>query len=125
MTGKEYRLMQLSHYRGFVFRWQPWRKLTPDWDHDHCCGCQARFTERAEAWPDKIHPEGWVTLWPTGSPDSEPKEAPVETGYRIVPSPKLHGFQLDWLCPSCFDSCREELGFIVDPDHPQWQAAGL
>jgi len=45
----------LSHYRGFVFRWQIYKALTPDWDHDHCKGCWARFAERPEEWRDTVH----------------------------------------------------------------------
>jgi hypothetical protein len=35
------------------------------------------------------------------------------------------GFQLDWLCLRCFEACRQELGFVIDSEHPQWQKVGL
>jgi hypothetical protein len=46
-------------------------------------------------------------------------------GMVLVPSPKLGGFQLDWLCPKCFEACRQALGFVIDSEHPQWQEVGL
>ena len=115
----------LSHYRGFVFRWQHYRMLRSDWDHDHCSGCWARFAETPDEWRDTVHAEGWVTLWPARNADESTLTSPAPIGYNCIASPKLDGYQLDWLCPKCFEACREELGFIVDPEHPQWKAAGL
>src|ERR1700730_8632922 len=96
----------LSHYRGFVFRWQHYRMLRSDWDHDHCRGCRARFAERPDEWLDTVAAEGWVTLWPTLNTDESEVASPAPTGYRSIASPKLSGHQLDWLCPECFKSCR-------------------
>jgi len=118
----------LSHYKGFVFRWQQWKALSPTWDHDHCAGCWARFAERPEEWNDSVHTEGWVTLWPTTRTPQEDEKTVAEwraAGKVLVPSPKPGGFQLDWLCPDCFATCQEELKFVIDPEHPQWQKAGL
>jgi len=118
----------LVRYRGFVFRWQTWKQLSPEWNHDHCQGCSARFAERPQEWQGPVLQEGWVTLWRT---DSDPvKETELiakfhEAGSRLVPSPKRRGFQLDWICPTCFEACREELNSMVDPDLPVWEQAGL
>ena len=38
---------------------------------------------------------------------------------------KLRGFQLDGLCPKCFETYRQELGFVVDLENPQWQQLEL
>ncbi|MCU1336881.1 MAG: hypothetical protein JWO19_2462 [Bryobacterales bacterium] len=126
VATKELLLKSLQHYRGFVFRWQQYRQLSPEWNHDHCGGCWARFAEHAEEWSDVVHTAGWVTLWPTDD-DVEPQfiSDAKAVGYVCVPSPKLSGFQLDWLCPECFTSCHDELEFVVDPDHPQWKRAGV
>ena len=125
--SKEHLTEVLSCYRGFLFRWQRYKKLSPQWDHDHGQGCWARFAELPEEWQDLVHTEGWVTLWPVG--DTAKEEAEAVSAFRaagkaLVPSPKLNGFQLDWLCPKCFEATREQLGFLIDPDHPQWQRAG-
>lgn len=127
-TARERLNERLRHYRGFVFRWQLYKALSPSWDHDHCGGCSARFAERPEEWNDEVHTEGWVTLWPVTS--TAEQEAEVVANWRsagqvLVPSPKRRGFQLDWLCPKCFEACRQELGFVIEPDHLQWQKAGL
>ena len=116
----------LTHYRGFVFRWQPYRQLSVDWDHDHCKGCWARFAERPHEWNDAVQTAGWVTLWPVGS-DAESayiSEARA-AGHVCIPSPKMGGFQLDWICAECFEGCCQELDFVVDSEHPQWKQAGL
>jgi hypothetical protein len=118
----------LRHYRSFVFRWQVYKALSPNWNHDHCKGCWARFAERPEEWRDTVHTEGWVTLWPTHHKAKEEEEIVAEWRAErkvLVPSPKPGGFQLDWLCPTCFETCRQELGFVVDAGHPQWQKVGL
>src|SRR5437879_10640283 len=26
----------------------------------------------------------------------------------------ISGYQLDWVCPKCFETCRQELGFVVE-----------
>src|SRR5260370_37542856 len=125
---RDHLIRRLNRYRGFVFRWQPYRALSSDWNHDHCNGCWARFAEQPSEWAGTVHTEGGVTLWPAVNPART--EAELVSKCRaaemtLIPSPKLHGFQLDWLCPECFETCRQELGFVVDPEHPQWQQAGL
>ncbi len=126
--SREFRVRFLSCYRGFVFRWQRYRTLSSNWNHDHRKGCSARFAERPDEWADPVHTEGWVTLWPvanTGQTEEELVSKWRAAGKTLVPSPKLRGFQLDWLCPKCFETCRQELGFVVDPAHAQWQQLGL
>ena len=123
-TNKEDLTELLSRYRGFVFRWQRYKELSPQWNHDHCSGCWACFAERPEEWQDQVYTEGWVTLWPvavTAEEEAEAVSAFLTAGKTLVPSPKLNGFQLDWLCPKCFEVAREQLGFVIDPRHPQWQ----
>jgi hypothetical protein len=127
-TAQERLTKRLHHYRGFVFRWQLYKALSPSWNHDHCGGCSTRFAERPEEWNDEVHTEGWVTLWPVTSTTEQEAELVANwraAGQVLVPSPKRSGFQLDWLCPTCFEACRQELGFVVDPDHPRWQKAGM
>ena len=126
--AQERLIERLSQYRGFVFRWQPYKALSPSWNHDHCGGCSTRFAERPDQWNDEVHTEGWVTLWPVTSTAEEDAELVAKwraAGQVLVPSPKRGGFQLDWVCPKCFESCRESLEFVVDPQHSQWQKAGI
>jgi len=119
---------RLSPYRGLVFRWQRYKAASPQWNHDHCAGCSTRFAEHPEEWLGVVHTEGWVTLWPVKIAPGREQQVVSEwraAGKVLVPSPKLNGFQLDWICPKCFETCRAELEFTVDPDHPRWQQAGL
>jgi hypothetical protein len=126
VASKELLLKSLQHYRGFVFRWQTYRQLSPEWSHDHCGGCWARFAEHPEEWSDVVHTAGWVTLWQARDKPNSPFIADGKAaGYLFVPSPKPGGFQLDWLCPDCFAACRDPLEFVVDPDHDQWKLAGM
>ncbi len=72
--SKEFLIRFLSCYAGFVFRWQRYRTLSSNWNHDHCKGCSARFAERPDEWADPVHTAGWVTLWPvanTGETEEE------------------------------------------------------
>ena len=116
----------LSYYRGGIFRWQRWRSLSPDWTHDHCLGCSVRFAERPEQWSDRICTDGWVTLAPVSkASSSEFIDGLQARGYNYVPAPAPGGYHAEWLCAECFEHVRQELGFIVDPDHPQWKQAGL
>ena len=81
-----------------------------------------------EQWNDEVHTEGWVTLWPVTRTADEEAELGAKwsaAGQVLVPSPKRGGFQRDWLCPKCFEACPQELGFVVDPNHAQWQKAGM
>ena len=126
--SKEF-LIRFLCYGGFVFRWQPYRTLSSNWNHDHCKGCSARFAERPDEWADPVHTEGWVTLWPIANAgETETKNSSqngVRPGKPRFLLAKLRGFQLDWHCSKCFETCRQELGFVVDPKHPQWQQLGL
>jgi len=126
--SREFLIRVLTCYGGFIFRWQRYTTVSSDWNHDHCQGCSARFAERPDEWEGAVHTEGWVTLWPvvnTGQTEEELVSKFRAAGKTLVPSPKFRGFQLDWLCPKCFDTCRQELEFVVNPEHPQWRQAGL
>ena len=124
-SSKDQLLNSLSQYRGFVFRWQRWEQLSPDWDHDHCHGCWARFAARPEEWQGLVQTEGWVTLWPADETADKLVTELRENGYVCVPSPKPAGFQIDWICPECFETVRQDLELTINPTHPQWKLAGL
>jgi len=91
---KDHVIQALSRYRGFVFRWQPYRTPSADWDHDHCPGCWTRFAERLREWGDAVHTQGRVTLWPANSDaESEYISNAKAAEHACVPSPKIGGFQ--------------------------------
>ncbi|MBM3814552.1 MAG: hypothetical protein FJW20_23240 [Acidimicrobiia bacterium] len=112
--------------RGFVFRWQRYRVVSEAWDHDHCSGCWAKFSEFPEQYSEPIQTEGWVTLWPTeDEPEPELIVKARTSGWRVEPSPKYGGFQLNWVCKECYELFGAGLDFVADAQHPQWGLAGI
>ena len=45
-----------EHLRGATVTWKAWTQPSPDWDHDHCTFCWAKFAAAA----DCLH-EGYAT----------------------------------------------------------------
>ena len=43
---------------GAVLHWSEWHKPRPEWDHDHCAFCWAKFME--ESLPEVLH-AGYTT----------------------------------------------------------------
>ena len=85
---------------GTRFRWREYAATTPEWDHDHCVFCWAKFLPRSEEGKEwlaqdehAIYFEGYATVEPSGS-----------------------GF--DWVCGPCFDDFADELKFVVVGDGP-------
>ena len=83
---------------GTAFRWRDYEAPRPDWDHDHCVFCWAKFVPRTElgkGWLEQdhhtIYSEGYATVEPSGS-----------------------GFE--WVCRPCFDDFSDELKFLVVAD---------
>ena len=68
---------------GRCFEWRGYRAPSPEWDHDHCEFCWAKFMVGVNAPPDAL-------------PD----------GYRTVDGD-------DWVCRQCFEDFRDEFGFTV------------
>lgn len=102
----------LGHLKGFTFRWTEYKTVSLEWDHDHCHCCWVRFAQDPEAWRDEVLTAGWMTLWPV-KPDRQPPQ--VAPGWKCVSAPTFDGHQPEWVCPECFEACREELGFRVEP----------
>lgn len=82
------------------FRWARYVAPKPEWDHDHCLFCWAKFVPRSEQGKDRlardqhtIYFEGYATIEPSGS-----------------------GFE--WVCRPCFEDFADELGFVVIGDAP-------
>ncbi len=49
---------QLSYLKGVEMTWRKYEAPRPDWDHDHCEFCWAKFADRSEP---EILSEGFVT----------------------------------------------------------------
>jgi hypothetical protein len=62
VDSTDWRLQGQERYlKGVELRWQVYRRYpaNPDWDHDHCEFCWAKFM--VEDYPDVFH-EGYSTL---------------------------------------------------------------
>lgn len=125
----EHRRRALKHYSNLVFRWEKWRQPSLDWDHDHCGGCWVRFADPTRFdYKEPVFGEGWLTVCyvePSSEPEGSFLAEARASGARVVESPKANNYLRAWFCPECFEIGRAEFGFTVDPDHPQWKAAGL
>jgi hypothetical protein len=75
-----------------AFSFRPYRRWSSEWDHDHCEGCTAGFSEDH---PADLH-EGWAT----------------------TPEYEL-GAEYSWVCDECFERFRDELDWrVVTDDRP-------
>jgi hypothetical protein len=99
----EYKLSQLKSLEGLPFQPRRYEAPTEEWDHDHCVGCWATFSELDR--PDFLH-EGYFT----SVPDTESPE-PKFDGMRCIPEPTASGFAYRWVCRECFNEFRDVLGF--------------
>lgn len=84
MTRDE-QLRLMSDLRNVAFRRKRYKQWSPEWDHDHCSVCWAKFSERN--FPDVLH-EGYAT-----AADYE------------------HGEDYDWICQTCFMDFQGEMGW--------------
>ena len=101
----EYKLSQLKRLDGLLFQLRKYEAPTKEWDHDHCVGCWAKFSEVDR--PDFLH-EGYFTT----VPDTE-QPAGNEPGEECLREPTPSGFALRWVCRECFEEFRDVLGFRV------------
>ena len=87
----DWRLQHLRtqpYLRGVRFRRAFYKAHHPDWDHDHCVGCWAKFAEHALG-SEPIEQEGYATT-----------------------SDYQRGAGYDWVCITCFSLFRDDMGWI-------------
>jgi hypothetical protein len=84
---KDWRIDLVESLRGQKLVYSKYRQPRPEWDHDHCLGCGATFSELDG--PDYLH-EGYTT------------------------GPKYsHGSEYEWICAQCFGDLKQEMGWTV------------
>ena len=97
-----------------ILVWRSYRQPSEAWDHDHCVGCNVRFSS-AEI-PGALK-AGWATLHEGGSDLGQlvqPEPIHLKDGSTMLPSPIGAS---EWLCPDCHRLLMEVAsGRIV----PQW-----
>ena len=78
---KDWRLERLEEQEflhGIRLRHALYRQYSPCWDHDHCAGCWAKFSEHEDE-----------------------REPTLSEGYTTC-SDFEHGSEYWWVCPECF-----------------------
>jgi hypothetical protein len=90
--GKDWRLTKQSRYlQGVQVRFKRYQKPRPEWDHDHCSFCWAKFmeTDDPNAKPDCLH-EGYATV----------ARGQWKDDYH-------------WICATCFDDFQMQFEWKV------------
>ena len=90
MSDPDWRMDFARHLSGVTFHWKRYQRWSETWDHDHCSGCWAPFSEDRD---DTLH-EGYATG------DDGPR-----------------GAEYHWVCATCFSDLKPELGWS-SPDEP-------
>ena len=80
----DWRFQNASGLKDQKFKWKKYTKWSEKWDHDHCSGCWATFSEIAA--PDHLY-EGYASL-----------EGKRKADYY-------------WVCRDCFDFLKEKLNW--------------
>ena len=112
MDPTDWRYRKLQYLRGATFRLVKYQAPSADWDHDHCSGCWAKFADFDGT--DILH-EGYVAASPhEGKPEPDFISRCKDQGMTCVPQPTVNGVLLHWVCPECFETFRQELGFQLE-----------
>ena len=82
VSADDWRLLNAERLSGQEFRWKTYTTRRPDWDHEHCAGCWAKFAEFEG--PSVLH-EGYA----------------VTERYE-------KGADYEWVCHSCFDALKDQ-----------------
>jgi len=90
--SEDWRSVGARFLRGTRLQRRQWRQWSAQWDHDHCSGCNAEFSNSTA--PDILH-EGYTTC-----------------------SDFVHGAGYEWLCPECFSDLKDTMGWIEVPPEP-------
>jgi hypothetical protein len=90
--------------KGTHFRWREYVAPRPDWDHDHCLFCWAKFVPRSEEGKEWLGRDSH-TIYFDGYATVEPSEPGCE-----------------WVCQRCFNDFSEEMEFVIEgPGAPDRQ----
>lgn len=99
----DWRYDNLKRLHGATFHFAAYARPSEQWDHDHCCGCMAKFADFEGA--DILH-EGYVYAKPSGD-----TLEPPGIDHHCIPAPIVNGTSLHWVCASCFADFRAILDF--------------
>ncbi len=86
---KQWRIETGEYLKGATLQWRRWKCPSPEWEHDHCACCWAKFSELDG--PDIQH-QGYTTT-----------------------SQHEHGAGYYWVCERCFADLRDEMQWRLIP----------
>ena len=110
---ENWRYTNIKRLEKATFRFATYTAPSPDWDHDHCCGCWAKFANFDG--PEILH-RGYLTAIPSKKmPKPEFIMQCEAQGMTCLPQPVIDGDRLYWVCPDCFEDFRDLLGFELVP----------
>jgi|SRR5579864_4629600 hypothetical protein len=104
---KQHKLKTLEHLRAATFEFADYTPPSPEWDHDHCEGCWAKFA-LFDA-PEILH-SGYFTIVDLGGESEEEPELirqARESGLKALPKPDTR----EWVCQECFQTYRVPLSW--------------
>jgi hypothetical protein len=87
ISENDWRFLNAEFLRGQKFRFKLYVPPRPEWDHDHCVGCWAKFMEKAGR---EIEQSGYAVT------------AECEKGQDYY-----------WICASCFVALKDQLEWAV------------
>ncbi len=87
---KQWRIDNASTLRGIRLQFQPFKRWSESWDHDHCAACWAKFSELDGP---NIQREGYATC-----------------------EDYAKGTRYEWVCCTCFADLRDDMRWTVTPD---------
>ncbi len=83
----DWRVNNADSIHGEKLQRRQWKQWTERWDHDHCSGCWATFSND----PADLH-EGYTTT----------------SAFR-------NGAGYEWVCPTCFDELKDAMEWVEVP----------
>ena len=94
--GEDWRLMGQERFlAGVTLVWKDYHAPRPDWDHDHCAFCQAKFMDRSDV-PDTL-PSGYAAQ--AASPEAQD--------------------DYHWVCGDCAHDFTQRFGWkVIGGPHP-------
>jgi hypothetical protein len=81
----DWRAQNAGHLKGLRLHFTTWTRPKPDWDHDHCSGCWAKFAD-------------------FDGPDIQ--RAGYTTGDDYT-----RGARYEWVCVECFRDLKDAMGW--------------
>ena len=107
---EQHKLKSLEHLRASTFTFSVYAPPSPEWDHDHCEGCWAKFA-LFEA-PEILHSGYFTTVESSDESTQVPEfiQQARESGRNVLAKPDTK----EWVCPECFQAFHATLAWKLE-----------